>query len=131
MDQQRVVDMFSLVKDINFAAYQNLIHPTRMSVGGKDPIKDRELNERIRVMLMKANLESTPSALVIQMENYYRNNKYDAPPANDEFNEFMRTTYPESHTGFITPGIKYQGLLDSQRVYFGLFMASKRELTFN
>ena len=131
MDQQRVVGLFSLIKVINFPAYQNLIHPSPISETGKDPIEDKEFNKYIRVQLMKAIQATETSMLVIDMENYYRNNKYDALPATNEFNKFMQVTYPEARAGLITPGVKYQGLTYDQRVYFGLFMAFKRELKFN
>lgn len=131
MDQRRVVDLFSLVKDINFSAYKNLITPSPISDVGKDPIKDEEFNSKIIALLTAAVLDPAGNALVTQIEDYYRQNKYDDKAANDQFANFMTENYPESWAGVIAPGIKYQGLTVSQRVYFGVFMAFKKVLKFN
>ncbi|RSL92356.1 hypothetical protein CEP52_013848 [Fusarium oligoseptatum] len=113
MNQQRVIQLFSLIKDLDVVAYDNLMDPSTKTHTGKDPILDNP----------------DTSELLRRLREYYHSNKYDASPALDEFNAFMAANYPDSHAGKIEPGFKWDGLSVAQRAYFGVFMASKGQLT--
>ncbi|KAF4948802.1 hypothetical protein FGADI_9359 [Fusarium gaditjirri] len=129
MNQQRVIQLFSLIKDLDVVAYDNLMDPSTETHTGKDPVKDKEYNEKIRTYIIKEILDSADtSELLRRMGEYYHSNKYEASPALDEFNAFMAANYPSSHAGKISPGIKWNGLSVAQRAYFGVFMASKGQL---
>ncbi|RMJ04711.1 hypothetical protein CDV36_014623 [Fusarium kuroshium] len=128
--QQRVIQLFSLIKDLDVVAYDNLMDPSTKTHTGKDPVKDREYNEKIRMYIIQEILDNPDtSELLRRLREYYHSNKYDASPALDEFNAFMAANYPDSHAGKIEPGFKWDGLSVAQRAYFGVFMASKGQLT--
>ncbi|KAL2680515.1 hypothetical protein Neosp_008117 [[Neocosmospora] mangrovei] len=130
MNQQRVIQLFSLIKDLDVVAYDNLMNPSTETHTGKDPVKDREYNEKILTYIINEILHSADtSELLRRLGDYYQSNKYDASPALDEFNAFMAANYPESDDGKINPGFKWNGLDVAQRAYFGVFMASKGQLT--
>ncbi|KAK1659111.1 hypothetical protein BDP55DRAFT_733615 [Colletotrichum godetiae] len=110
MDQQRVVQLDGLIRDLDSVAYSNLNDPSASSDAGKDPIKDPDFNARIRLA------------------------QYDAMPASAVYNlysQFLAQNYPDSDAAKIPVGIKFSGLTLDQIVYFGLFMASKGNLKFN
>ncbi|ETS78623.1 hypothetical protein PFICI_10685 [Pestalotiopsis fici W106-1] len=129
MDQQRVVQLFHLIKEVDLFAYKNLISPSSGSQTGKDPVLDKEYSDKIRVYIIEESLNRPEhSELLRRMEEYYRTNQYDASPALEEFNGFMAANYPDSQPGLIKPNIKWHALSMSQRAYFGVFMASKGQL---
>lgn len=128
MNQQRVVDMLSLIQEVDPSAYDHLAHPKATTFTNKD-LGDVAFTRHVRHMLAGALRSSETNALVTQMENYYRTNKYDATPANDEFSQFMKLKYPRSTAGLIQPGVKYHALKMDQQIYFGLFMVSKGAIT--
>ncbi|KAF4497180.1 hypothetical protein FAGAP_6639 [Fusarium agapanthi] len=116
----------NMIKDLDVVAYDNLMNPSTETHTGKDPVKDREYNEKIRTYIIKEILDSADtSELLRRLGEYYQSNKYDANPALDEFNAFMAANYPDAHAGKIKPGLKWNGLSIAQRAYFGVFMANK------
>ena len=131
--------MNGLIQDLDPLAYDNLQDPSPLSDTGKNPIADADFNERIRTLIADAAImvsdTGIPSnnALMKRMEDYYRNQQFDAKnsAAAAEYAQFMTKYYPDSWAGQIPIGVKFSALSLDQLVYFGLFLANKRELKFN
>ncbi|KAK2760425.1 hypothetical protein CKAH01_16519 [Colletotrichum kahawae] len=133
MDQQRVVQLIGLIQDLDRVAYQNLLSPEGQTNTGKDPITDNEYNKRIRMLINEACRSEDPgsSALLKNMEDKWRDKSYNASPALDEYLQFINAHYPDATAAIIPPGFKFGGLSKDQKIYFGLFLASKGDMTFN
>ncbi|KAH0443079.1 hypothetical protein CcaCcLH18_01192 [Colletotrichum camelliae] len=133
MDQQRVVQLIGLIQDLDRVAYQNLLSPEGQTNTGKDPITDNEYNKRIRRLINEACRSEDPgsSALLKNMEDKWRDKSYNASPALDEYLQFINAHYPDANAAIIPPGFKFGGLSKDQKIYFGLFLASKGDMTFN
>ncbi|KAL2876574.1 hypothetical protein SGCOL_008151 [Colletotrichum sp. CLE4] len=133
MDQQRVVQLDGLIRDLDSFAHSNLNDPSASSVAGKDPIKDPDFNARIRLAIGDAasNSDDGNNVLIKKISDYYRSQQYDAIPASAVYSQFLAQNYPDSDAAKIPVGIEFSGLTLDQIVYFGLFMASKGNLKFN
>lgn len=113
-------------------ASQNLENPSPISETGKDPIQDAEFNTRIRALIAEAACSDDPSnnATMQGIREVYTKKQYDVSPALDKYLSFLHSTYPDSTAAVISPNQKFNALSVDQLVYFGLFLASERELKF-
>lgn len=112
-------------------AYLNLEHPSPITFTNKDVISDPELNARVRRLLFLA-IKSSEAGNTIRtrMEDFYRTNKYDTAESLTAYAAFLQKNYPDAEAAVIKPGLKFNALKRDQMIYFGLFMAERKELSF-
>ncbi|KAL7624613.1 hypothetical protein AAE478_006180 [Parahypoxylon ruwenzoriense] len=131
MDQQRLVSLEHVIKDVDSIAWSKLDDPSSESHAGKDVVNDPEFNAYVRVVLMGAFDDAENNAMAKQIAAYYQNGHYDTADQIKLYNDFMETNFKDETAAIINPSKLFGGLTIDQKVGFGIYMTSKGELKFN
>ncbi|POR33790.1 Uncharacterized protein TPAR_06008 [Tolypocladium paradoxum] len=131
MNQERLVSLEHLIKDVDRVAWSKLDDPSSESHSGKDVVRDEKFNTYVRTVLFGAFTDAPDSAIVQQVEKYYRGGQYDTAAAIKRYNDFMKANFVDETDALITAGKLFGGLTVDQKVGFGVYMTSKGELKFN
>ncbi|KAJ4367759.1 hypothetical protein N0V86_009881 [Didymella sp. IMI 355093] len=125
MNQQRLVTLDGLMKDIDTVAWRKLDQPSIAPPPSGDILKD---HEQARVTLIDALIDPDNNAMAQAMRKYYPENKFDQGTNIDKYNDWIKLNFPDDKGSVISTGTVYDALSVDQKIGFGLYMASLKAL---
>lgn len=77
---------------------------------------------------MNAILEPENNAIAQKMEKFYHEGKFEQAANIEKYNTWFKANFPTEAAAIIPAGLLYGGVSPDQRIGFGLWMASLKQI---
>lgn len=119
-----------LIRDVDLPVYKHLETPSGKAPPQGDPIKDKDVNRRVRSVLLDAFMSTTRNAIAEKVAKYYQDGQFELEANIRRYNDFLNENFLDEYEDFeVNRGTLWGGTSTEQRVGFGMFMISIGALT--